>query len=350
MPQKLRQGLTAEHFAHPLDRAGEQRLIDRLTSLGIIKNQIDKLQSELEEEFYLVNLADNTKLSESQGGSVYRLVREVSETLGIPTPNVFVDCAAEFKAYALGGKNSSVVFTSGLIDAFPEPELRAVIAHELGHIICGHTFYRLLAEHYHELTEFVNLIPFLGGFLSIGWQLSLFDWYRKSELTADRSALLGTQDIKAVQNSILCWAGGSSRLASELKVPEFLSQAKEFQEKVKTKREQGIQERTMFLFSSLVLEHAMSTHTWPAVRLQEVSNWAGSRQYGLLVVGDYTGALTAAPPPGELGQIAALAPVGEDFKEDVKEYVKDIGRATGSAVKGFFKRINFKRLKPFRRR
>ncbi len=83
MATKLKPGLTGKHFAHPLDLAGMRRLIDRLAKAEFTKNRIEKLQSDAEEEFYLLNLADNTKLTEVQGGSVYRIVQQVEEDKGV---------------------------------------------------------------------------------------------------------------------------------------------------------------------------------------------------------------------------------------------------------------------------
>lgn len=334
MTYKLREGLSIEHFAHPLDRFGMQKLINQLNKSTIAKNQIEKLQVDAEEEFYIFNLADNTKLSESQGGSVYRLVQEVSETLGVAVPHVFLDTSPEINAYALGGTNPAIVLTSAIVDSFPKPILRAVIAHEIGHIICRHTFYRLLADNFSWFSKLVELIPFLGPLFSVGIQLPLFDWYRKSELSADRVALLGTQDITAVQDCILRLAGGSSILAPELKITEFATQAKEFQDRMKAKREENIKDRIGFLFSGFMLQHALSTHPWPAVRLQEISIWSESKQYIHLVAGDYESARDSAPLPTDDDQIIGYTSPGED----VKEYLKDLGKFTGDTLKGFFKK------------
>ena len=334
MVQKLRHGLSGEQFAHPLDRAGIQRLTDLMAKSKVTKNLTENMHAEAEEQFYLLNLADNTKLSELQGSSVYRLVQEIAEILDTPIPSVFLDTTSEVNAYALGGTNHSIVLTSALVDTFPEPALRAVIAHELGHIICSHTFYRLLAESFEWFSKLVSLIPILCPLFSLGVQWALFDWYRKSELSGDRAALLGTQDLEAVQNCILRLSGGSSRLGNELRIPEFIEQAKEFQEKMKAKREQNIKERIKFLFSDFMLQHAISTHPWPAVRLQEISSWASSKQYALLLAGDYESALAAAPVPTDEDRFTLPAPPGED----IKEYVKDLGKVAGDALKGLFKR------------
>lgn len=334
MTHKLREGLSVEHVAHPMDRFGMQKLINQLSKSTVTKNQIENLQTDAEEEFYIFNLADNTKLSESQGGSVYRLVQEVSEILGVSVPHVFLDTTPEINAYALGGTNPAIVLTSAIVDSFPEPILRVVIAHEIGHIICKHTFYRLLADNFNWFSKLVELIPFVGSLCSVGIQLPLFNWYRKSELSADRVALLGTQDINAVQDCILRLAGGSSRLAHELKISEFAIQAKEFQDRMKAKREQNIKDRVGFLFSGFMLQHAMSTHPWPAVRLQEIRIWSESEQYMHLVAGDYKSALAAVPLPTDDDQNIGYTSPGED----AKEYIKDLGKLTGDTLKGFFKK------------
>ncbi len=334
MVQKL-VGLTGDHFAHPLDRSGMQSLMNRLVKSDMTKNQFENLEARAEEEFYLLNLADNTRLSDSQGGSLYRLVREISEILSTPVPNVFLDTSPEINAYALGGTNPSIVLTSALIDTFPEPALRAVIAHELGHIICKHTFYRLLAENFDQLSKLISLIPFLGTFISMGLRWPLCDWYRKSELSADRAALLGTQDSGAIKDCILRLAGGSSRLAPELTISDFAAQSKEFQERMKAKREQGTQDKIGFLFSSFMLQHAMSTHPWPAVRLEEISRWAESKQYAFLLAGDYEKALQLAQS-AEDEMILSPPPPGED----IKEYVKDLAKTGGSMLTGFLNRIS----------
>ena len=54
--------LTAAHITHPLDRQGFQRLLSR------VGGQINRLMAG-EEELFLVNLADNTRLFGWQGGA-----------------------------------------------------------------------------------------------------------------------------------------------------------------------------------------------------------------------------------------------------------------------------------------
>ena len=147
MAEKLKPGLTAEHVIHPLDRQSIQAVMDK--AAGVLGRAVfDRLMREADEDFYLVNLADNTKLSPTQGGSLYRLVEEVAGVLGMPTPHVFLDTSPTYKPRTMGGAHATVVIPSALVDALPDTALRAVIGHELGYIVCGHSFYRLLAGEY----------------------------------------------------------------------------------------------------------------------------------------------------------------------------------------------------------
>ena len=45
---------------------------------------------------------------------------------------------------ALGTNNPFIVLNSGLVDLLDAEELRAVIGHELGHILSGHSVYRTM--------------------------------------------------------------------------------------------------------------------------------------------------------------------------------------------------------------
>lgn len=339
MAKKLLEGFSREHFAHPYDTSGMHRLMEKLSKSHITAVQIEKMQTQAEDEFYLLNLADNTKLSEKQGGSIYLLVKEVANILSCPIPHVFLDTNPYVNAYALGGENPSIVLTSALIDFFPESTLKVVIAHELGHINCKHTFYRLLANYFDTFSRLLNLIPILGSLLSLSFRWYLLDWYRKSELSADRASLLGTQDIDEVKNCILMLAGGSDKIRNELSVTGYIEQGHEFQNYMKMKREQDLQERVGFLFSGFMLQTAVSTHPWPAVRLMEIDRWEKSEQYKLLIEGKYEEAVKKSQVVKDEEEIIVPPPLGDD----IKEYVKDLGKVVGDKFKGFFEQPETKR-------
>ena len=101
------------------------------------------------------------------------------------------------------------------------------------------------------------------------------DWFRKSELSSDRFSLLVTGDLETVQSVILRLAGGASSENDELSTDEF-----------------------RYYTSSLMLQDAMNTHAWPAIRFVEIEDWAKSRQYGLIAQGPCKGrAASISIPP-----------------------------------------------------
>ena len=67
---------------------------------------------------------------------LYRIVENLSITLGLPTPRVYVMDDPAPNAFATGRdpNHSLVAVTTGLMDLMTDDELEAVMAHEMGHI------------------------------------------------------------------------------------------------------------------------------------------------------------------------------------------------------------------------
>ena len=67
---------------------------------------------------------------------LYRMVENLTITVGLPMPKVYVIDDQALNAFATGRdpNHSSVAVTKGLIDALDDTELQGVLAHELGHV------------------------------------------------------------------------------------------------------------------------------------------------------------------------------------------------------------------------
>jgi hypothetical protein len=248
-----------------------------------------------------------------------------------------LDTTPAIQPRTVGGAKACLILPSAVVSDLSESQLRAVIAHELGHILCGHSFYRLLAENFEHVSKLAASVPFLGPALSLGLQMILFDWYRKSELSADRAALLGTQDLGAVQKTLLWFAGSQSQIGHELSPEGFRRQADEFRAAVERRREGGFFDRMGCLLSGLMLQQALSPHPWPAVRLHEISEWAESDEYQRLLAGEYDLPLTqdvcGDRPSGRSDS-------GASEQTSVTGYVTQLGRSAGSALTGLFARTS----------
>jgi Zn-dependent protease with chaperone function len=137
-----------------------------------IRKFFASLERGLEDEEHLMSLADNTRLNARQAPSLYRLVEDVAASARMPTPRVFLDTQPEVNAWALGQHNPMIVLTSALVDEFTEAQVRAVVAHELGHIRCQHTFYRIVSQGFDPVASVASALP--GGSLlalALRWHL-----------------------------------------------------------------------------------------------------------------------------------------------------------------------------------
>jgi Zn-dependent protease with chaperone function len=261
--------------------------MDRLiASRPRIQKFFEAAERSAEKKHYAMHLADDTRLSHRQAGSLYRLVEEVAADAGMPCPRVFLDTQPYLNASALGQHQPVILIHSALVDQFSESQVRAVVAHELGHIRCKHTFYRTVASGFAPVAALAS--SFAGGSLiALALQWHLFDWFRKSELSADRFALLVTGDLDAVQGVLVQLAGGSSSLRDELSTDEFRAQAKEFKDASEARqRNQSMMDKIEYYVTELMLNPDLSEHPLPAVRFVELEDWAQSHQYELLCQGN----------------------------------------------------------------
>lgn len=67
---------------------------------------------------------------------LYRMVENLSITVGLPMPKVYIIKDQGMNAFATGRdpNHSAVAVTTGLLDALDDKELQGVLAHELGHV------------------------------------------------------------------------------------------------------------------------------------------------------------------------------------------------------------------------
>jgi len=133
-------------------------------------------------------------------GYLERIVKECAYTLCLGAlPEVYVaDFRGTPNAFTFGNDSAPVVVVdSGLIQILTHDELRALLGHEMGHIKSKHLLYHSLAN---VLAEGVGLSSsFLGSnLITAAMKLALLAWHRESEFTADRAALISSEDPKHV--------------------------------------------------------------------------------------------------------------------------------------------------------
>src|SRR5690606_6609655 len=110
-------------------------------------------------------------------------------------PELYVTQTPVFNAGAYGVDHPFIVVHSSALEILDADEQRGLLAHELGHVISGHALYSTIAEI--MLLVSLGVLPVLASIVLLPVRLAFLEWYRKSELSADRAGLLGSQDMAA---------------------------------------------------------------------------------------------------------------------------------------------------------
>ena len=158
---------------------------------------------------------------------VFETIQKISERLNITMPEVYIYEAPDPNAFATGpSRNRSMVAVStGLLQNLHEGEIRAVLAHEMGHVYHGdmftttvlaglmNTFVYLIANVvYRFLAERSEGMAFIGYFiihmsLSFLAMIPISWWSRRREFSADKFAAntVGKDHMISALQSIDRW-------------------------------------------------------------------------------------------------------------------------------------------------
>ena len=216
-------GISSRAYEHPADRSALVAL-RKLSGFDTLLKKLFGLFNE--RAFRLTYLAGAVRVSERQFPHIHEMVRDGAYILDLPeVPECYVMQTPLVNAMALGRDKPFIVINSGMVELFDAEELRAVIGHELGHILSGHAVYRTMLLFLIPLAARIAWMP-IGyiGLRAIIWGLE--EWFRKSELSCDRAGLLAGQDLDASRRVLMKLAGGAQ--LSELNPDAFREQAHEY--------------------------------------------------------------------------------------------------------------------------
>ncbi|MCS6812300.1 MAG: M48 family metallopeptidase [Cyanobacteria bacterium] len=276
-------GISSEAFRHPLDSQAEQALRS-VPGFNLLARKFVEFVYERPQSIYL--MGNSIQVGPRQYANLYHLFRECVRDLDIqPEPTLFVSQSSTVNAYALGEEHPSIVLNTALLDLLTEAELRSVIAHELGHIKCGHTTLNQMARWAIVVVSGLAGMTFgLTTLVSTGLILAFFEWLRKAELSADRAALLVMDELNPVLHSMMKMAGGSRKYAHEISIDEFIRQSERYQ----GLDQDALNQVYKFLLYNNFSDGVFLTHPFTVERVHYLQEWSTSDSYRQIRMGNYT--------------------------------------------------------------
>lgn len=268
--------ISAVSWEHPADRAALQTLRAVPGFDDVVRKIIGILGGE--RGIRLLFQGNAVRAGTNQFPRLHALHVEVTATFDWPTvPELYVSQTPIFNAGAFGVDDPFIVMHSAALEMLDDDELLVLLAHEMGHVVSGHSLYRTIALII--LAVSFSALPILAGIALLPIRLAILEWYRKSELSSDRAGLLGSQDILASQRLFMKMAGGTRGQIrqGEMDLNAFMAQANDY----RTQNEG-------FDFLYKVLNTLGLTHPMNTVRAAELQQWVVGGEYDRILRGEYT--------------------------------------------------------------
>ena len=309
-PRRTFPEIAAVSWEHPAARAALQTL----RSVPGFEEVTRKILGFLggERGIRLLFQANAVRVGPTQFPKLWTTHVEVCTTFDWPTvPELYVSQTPVFNAGAYGVDTPFIVLHSAALELLDDDEIRVLIAHEMGHVISGHAFYRTIAAILFLVSA--SALPFLAGIALLPIRLAFLEWSRKSELSSDRAGLLGSQDPIASQRLFMRMAGGvrPGYQDGQLDLDTFMAQAHEY-----ATSNEGMDILYKAL-STLTLTHPMHT-----VRAAELQKWMAGGDYDRIMRGEYQ----------RRGGEAQHRPLGEDIAAAREHYAREAKETFGQVV------------------
>lgn len=201
----------------------DRELFDQLLEHPDVKRVNEQIEQQNEKGNLGVRrrlLSTSVRLSPTMAKSLHRTASECAEKLALAIPlELYVFSSPSFNAACVKPEAGRlfIMFSSSILEAFSDAEMKFVMGHELGHHLFNH----------HD-------IPI--GYIMRGKSrpnprlaLTLTSWSRYAEISADRAGAYCANDLGAVAHALFKLASGLSGSYAKFSVDDFLAQVDEMQ-------------------------------------------------------------------------------------------------------------------------
>ena len=304
------EGISPKAFEHPADRAATSALHSIPLMDKVIKRLTDVGH---ERRLRQILIGNAVRVGDNQLPPLHGAYARCADVLDLDTlPELYVTQTPFANAMAIGARRPVVVVFSGLVADYEEPEVDAVLSHELGHV---------LSEHYYYTTALLLLAQFLRtsvpgrltGLPVRALYTALLEWSRAAELSADRASALVMHDPLVVCQMLMRMAGGS---LEGLSLDAFIAQAMQYDD-----------EEDLFARWSRAWVEIGLTHPFAVRRVRELVGWVSSGAFDRIRAGTYVRRGQEPPPSAEFD--AAVAHYRTRFSQSMERATGGLQRLVG---------------------
>jgi Zn-dependent protease with chaperone function len=304
--------ISAKAYEHPADRAATAAL----KSVPMLDTVVRKLiEWQYERAMRQMFLSNSVRVGERQLPDLWGHQVAVCRILDMPrTYDLYVTDTVVANAMAIGSQNPMVVVGTPLLGRLGPGEQRAVLAHEVGHILSDHMVYRTALL---ILLAVPMRMPFPVGLPLRAVLAVLLEWFRAAELSCDRAEALVVRDPTIVCRGLMVLAGGMH--ADKLNLDAFLAQAREYEDW------DDPSDRVRRFFYEI-----NSTHPYAVRRVSEIMKWVQSGEYDRIQRGEYVKRGEEPPAQKEAGDAVEFyaerfRAIFRDFGDNVTKMGNQIG-------------------------
>ncbi|HEX9709896.1 MAG TPA: M48 family metallopeptidase [Candidatus Thermoplasmatota archaeon] len=310
-------GIAPRAWEHPADKAALQAL----RRIPVFDDVLRRLFGFFgEKPIRLAFQANAVRVSNRQFPRINELYEDVLKTMDSPRYDLFVSQTPIVNAGAYGMDQPFIILNSGTVKLLDDEELSFVLGHELGHIMSDHVLYRTMTILLIQLAQMGFPVV---GIAARAVLVALLEWYRKSELSSDRTGLLTVQDPEVAMRNMLKMAGGGD--ASETNLDEFIQQAEEY-------REGGDVADQVFKILNLM----GTTHPFFVLRVSELRAWIESGAYDRILRGEYP--RRGEPDRAYQDDLREAADAYAQGARDILDQMAGAARRMGESFKSGFRR------------
>ncbi|MDO5518810.1 MAG: M48 family metallopeptidase, partial [Clostridium sp.] len=265
-------GLEVAEYEHEEDR----RLLEALRGNKVIEKPLKLfVEYDIERVITVQYTGSNIKVTPQNIPMVYRAVETACRILDVKRiPDIYVQQGFAVNACTTGIENPIIILNAGCLSLLSYEELLFIVGHEVGHIKSQHLMYHMIGQALPYIGEIAAQMTLgIGGIIGTGLQISLYNWYRKSELTADRAGLLVCQNHRTALSALMKCAGYPPKFYETLNEEDFLKQVEQFE---------SLDSETYNKFVKIV-SNLFQTHPWTVLRAKELNNWYEQGAYEKIV-------------------------------------------------------------------